>query len=384
MKNILSYISLFLLLFDLDMPFLRGVGSSIYSLMINILCMIIFSYQLKSKVRDILQEFLWVSLLIFILVYYAAIRILFDGGSDLSYLGTSIKALVILLATLTFLMSFDSNQLAEKLFNVFFINACIALFVGSHQEYQIFVDIFKPNGGMELIGSIPYRNAFLAGAGYFGIGAPYGLASAFFIVYFLSEKSFSLISLAKVLIILIAAIFAARTVFICIALIGVYLILDRKIKLFLLSTTVVIAIFMLLNVDIFSNYHSWLFEMFNKGISNTASGNALLNDHQLILDNPITLLFGDGKYSTDTGGYYGATDIGFWRHLYFGGVFFMFAVISIPLLLYFKNRSKIFILLLYPISLLLHFKGVFIYNNPAFIPLTFLISHILYKDRIAK
>ncbi|STO54142.1 Uncharacterised protein [Canicola haemoglobinophilus] len=375
----LSYFSLYLLLFDLDIPFFRGVGSSPFSLMISLAVIYWHWEEVKKRIPLLREEFTKIALLFIGLSLYVAIRIFIDGMADLSYLGTSLKGLTIFVATICYLLAFEQQDLFEKLLNIFFINALIALFVGTIQDFQPYVNLFKPNGSTELIGRIAYRNAFLSGSGYFGIGAPFGIASAFFIGILLQAKKLSLSALFKLVVIVLMAIFAARTVFFCLAIVVGYLIFIRR-NLQALFIFIVLALlgYGILSLEMFQHYQTWIFELFAKGIAGSESGAHFFAEHLKLPKDIYTFFFGAGKYVSATGGYYMNTDVGYLRHWYFGGIFFMLATLLIPILLYVKNKQPLFLWVIIPCCLVLHLKGLLIYNNPTATPLLILISHILY------
>lgn len=381
--NLISYIALYLLLFDLDMPFLRGIGSAPFSLLISLCMMVCNLSESYQRTNQIIKEFDYIFILFIFLFVFASIRIIYDGAEDLSYLGTSAKGLGIFLASLAYLIAFDVKNIFDRLFNVFFISALIALIVGTFQELQQYVNLFKPNGGAELRGWTPYRNAFLAGSGYFGIGAPFAVAIVFFMTYIFSYSKKTVFNFFKLLVIIIAGIFAARTVFICISIAILYLLfIRRSLSTFVYGVLLSITIIFILNTDVFKSYQIWLFEFFDTGVMGSDTGAVLFGEFIQIPNSAKTFLFGDGKY-TDYfhGGYYMNTDIGYLRHWFFGGVFFMLSVLLIPFLMYIKNKNNIFLFVIIPVCLILHFKGVFIYNNPAFTPLLMIISHIFYTQR---
>lgn len=381
MINFISYVSLFLLLFDLDMPFLRGVGSSVYSALLSLSFILLNINLCNSRINYIIKEFSYTILIFFMLFVYVLLRLLFSSAEDLSYLGSGVKATVLFISSILYLIAFDSKYLFDRLFNVFFLNACVAMFIGTFQEYQYIVDIFKPNGGMQLIGYVPYRNAFLSGSGYFGIGAPFALASAFIFSYLVLAKKLSFLNFIKIVFIFISAIFAARTSFLCIGMTMLYLIFfEKKINLIWIVVLMVLLLIVILNLDGFESYRYWVFEIFNNGISSSATGEVLLTEFVKFPNDIYSWFFGDGKYVTDNGSYYMNTDIGYLRHWFFGGVFFMISILLIPFSMLLANNQKIFLFLIIPICFLLHFKGVFIYNNPTSTPLLVLISHILYKS----
>lgn len=381
--NFVSYVALYLLLFDLDMPFLRGIGSAPFAVLISAIVICLNLSQAQKKAGEILKEFNYLSILFLCLLIFAMIRIILDGAEDVSYLGTSLKGFGIFVSSLLYLIAFNTENIFSKLINVFFINALIALIVGTFQELQPYINLFKPNGGAELRGWTPYRNAFFAGSGYFGIGAPFAVAIVFFMTQLLVKLRKNILNNLKLLFIIIAGVFAARTVFICIAVAVVYLLfIKRSVYTLIVGSVLSFIIFFVLNMEMFRVYQIWLFEIFDKGVVDSDTGAVLFYEFVKIPDNFGTFFFGDGKYvDSFTGDYYMSTDIGYLRHWFFGGIFFMLAVLLIPFLMYVKNKNHIFLFVIIPVCLILHFKGVFIYNNPVFTPLLIIISHIFYIQR---
>ncbi|WP_233558429.1 hypothetical protein, partial [Tessaracoccus sp. OH4464_COT-324] len=68
----LSYFSLYLLLFDLDMPFFRGVGSSPFSLMISLAVIYWHWEDVKKRIPLLRAEFTKIALLFIGLSLYVA------------------------------------------------------------------------------------------------------------------------------------------------------------------------------------------------------------------------------------------------------------------------------------------------------------------------
>ena len=137
----------------------------------------------------------------------------------------------------------------------------------------------------------------------------------------------------------------------------------------------------LLDLEMFSPHKAWLLEFFQHG-TDTASLRSLLDaESSKFPDNAITLLFGDGRYYYDDGSYYMHTDIGYLRNIFFGGIFLIIFIISILLILSLYSNSIMYLVLILPVCLLLHYKGVFMYNNPACVPLLIFIAYILRNSR---
>lgn len=386
MIEFLSYISLFLLIFDITIPpFGGGIGSAPFAILLSLFSIAIVSDKknIYKRFSTILLEFKPVLLLYLLINIYSLFRMILVKDGNPLFITSLLRADIFLISTITYLISFNQNDLPKKILNVFFFNAIIALTIGSFPQYQYLVDFFKISSE-ELIGYNPYRNAFLAGSGYFGIGAPYALVTGFYLLY-LSTYSYTnnYINYIKLLVIAVAGILAARTAVLAIGLAVIYLLVYKRDPKTIMGIIFLLSLlYFILNLEFFAAYKDWLSEVFNPKESSTVE--TLTTDFLVIPTNSITFIFGDGKYTNFDGSYYMYTDIGYMRHWYFGGIIYMLSIVSIPLLLYFKNLNKHFLFLIVPIVLVLHFKGVFIFGSPIGMPLLFLISHILYQRRLAK
>ncbi|MDC5608060.1 hypothetical protein OIN69_17215, partial [Acinetobacter baumannii] len=96
----------------------------------------------------------------------------------------------------------------------------------------------------------------------------------------------------------------------------------------------------------------------------------------------FTLLWGDGKYEAPNGAYYGNTDVGYMRNILFGGVGFLLLLLANFFSIFSNVKFNFLILGVIFISLLLHFKGVFIFNNPGFFPIILSIVYSIYLSNI--
>lgn len=380
--NVYSYLILSFLIFDLNLPIARGFGASPAALLLLLLSLL----HLRRISFSEFFNYRKVIILYLLLIMYILARLIFSGAYDTNFLATALKSTLILFITLAYLSLFkeDKKVLFCKIFNLFFINSCITFFIGYNQEYQYIANFFKGEVG-ELIGTNPYRNSFLSGSGYFGIGAVYGVAIPFFIYYLSKNKIFTVGNFIKLAIILFAGVMAARTVFICAMLSTVYSVLVFK-NTKLLFSSIFIAFLMvtLMSTEYFVEYRLWLFEVFTaNSISDTNTGNILLAYFDMEEMSFNTFLFGDGRYISNTGGYYMNVDVGYLRHFYFGGFMFaIFASLGIVLSIYFACNNKHFLFLIIPICLLLHIKGLFIYNSPAGMPMLILISYIMRNTHL--
>ena len=320
--------------------------------------------------------FLYLIILVLVLL-----RVLIS--SDFYYLLSTIKAFFILFASIFYLACFFDLKLNNRLLNVFFINALICLVFGTFPDWKIFLKPFQ-YGSHELSGLNEYRNAFLSGSGYFGISAPFAFAFCYFeYVFFEGQIKNKSLYIVKLFIILLAAILAGR---IAIPIAGLSILyfcfIKRKISYLFIVVFFAACVYCILQLENFEKVWNWIYDMFfgHGTITENESAGHLI---QMIKfpKSDITFWFGDGIYKMDDGSYYMSTDIGYLRHLYFGGVLFMILPLLIMPLLYKNNKNMYFIVFLFPVALILHFKGAFIFNNPAFMPFIFIISHILFENK---
>lgn len=372
----INYLVLFLLIFDIAIPGIPGMTSSLVSL---IICLVYMLLGKKHTIRN-RDVFSFFSNVVYLYVFiFCWVFISVSFSPDMSYLLSTLKASVILLSTICYLSMFYDDKLFDRLINVFFINALICFIGGSYLPFKELLSPFRYGG--ELIGFNPYRDAFLSGSGYFGISSVYAFAFCCFLYLYsqtgIKVKYFSL----KLFSILLAGILAGRIAIPISLLAFTYLALVKQKISYLISGIFISAIvFFILQIDALEGAKDWIYDLFE--FENSIADNHAvmgIRDMFTIPSNDITFLIGDGIYENSDKTYYMHTDIGYMRHWYFGGVFFMVLPLLIMPLLYMKNKSKYYIYFLFPIALMIHFKGVFILNNPAFMPFLFLCSYGLSR-----
>ena len=128
---------------------------------------------------------------------------------------------------------------------------------------------------------------------------------------------------------------------------------------------------------------------FNTGKLETGSTNILIDFYRNFHPSDKTFFIGDGHWGNSDGSYYGKTDVGFMRNIYYGGIFYMLAQYSLVILLitliYLKMKQlnyKGFIFI--PLMLFMHFvifemKGdiAFLFMQQ-YIPFLIVITHPEY------
>ena len=377
MVLIVSYFSLFLLVFDLAVPPVKFIGSAPFSLLLTLSVLLLKRPKiLTGSIKHFFSPFY---VYYFIVVFFVVLRVLFSGEFD--YLLSMMKSMVIFTAAVLYLLVFGCDKLNDKLINIFFANAVVCFVAGTFPSILELVYFFK--SGSPEPGFIPYRNAFLAGSGYFGISSVYSVI-ILVSTHKLVKDGFSLSLSLKFLLIVGAGVIAGRTTFIGLAISIIYL-MTKSVKYSLLVLCLIaILVSVILSVDSLSIYSSWLFEFFSLddgsiSLSRTASTNELETMY-FMPSNDMTWLFGDGRY-VDGDAYYMHTDAGYMRNLFFGGVPFVMAVASFAILSAYKSKSNFYIFFALPLLLLLHYKGAFILNNPAGVPLVILLSFWFNSER---
>lgn len=380
--RIFSYLSLFLLIFDLAIPGLGRLGSAPLSAWIS-LVWIMNRDGLEIPVIRISKTLVLVYAALF---FQVALRLLFSFGDEMSFFFSSAKSTAILIATLLYIKAFLCKETGQQIINIFALNAIICLVAGTYTPLLDYIYLFKAGGEIDT-GFIPYRNAFLSGSGYYGIGAPYAIVFLFSMIFLLgSEAKQKWTAYLKILLVAAAGILAARTVFVGIAFGFLYVLYRRP--SFIIPTAAVLgtAVLGLLSFEQTAQYSDWMFELFTSDSS--SGGGSKSTDHletMYFMPEPFTILFGDGKY-TQGDLYYKETDAGYMRHLLFGGLPTMLTALLIPVALARISRSRAYSLFISPLVYVLHIKGNFIYNSPAGMPLLIVLAfwmHFYFEDKPA-
>lgn len=371
-----SFIGMFFLVFDLRI--FGFFGSAFIVLFFSLIYFILNSRDFISRLEKVVSCFSLFLILFLIYLIFVSFRVYVDMAQDVSYWLSAMKSLVILLATLFYLAIFYKSNIILNIVNVFFVNALVCIFFGTFPDNKFIISYFQyPTtiGGNELIGMNEYRNAFLSGSGYFGVASLYSLVVPIVLYYIFLNKNF--FNFVKLFFVLIAGVLAGR-----IALVAYFIsfvlfsFFKRKISLILVFFTFTFLGYMALdNLVYFEDANAWISELYK---SEKLSDSTTIQDLKQMLYVPteLTLLFGDGRYKSEFGGYYGSTDIGYMRNILFGGLGFVLILLLCFISIFYKVRKNSIVYILIIISLFLHFKGVFILNNPGFLPI--ILSFVFY------
>lgn len=374
-RGILAFVLLFLTVFDLKI--VGSIGSANITSVICFLMILINPKSIRLNFTNLFKCFKWFFGIYFFILFYIFLRILLDGAEDIGYFLTILKTTSTLISIVLYLIVFYDNKTINRMFNVFVLNALICLFFGTYPQLKPLIRPFQY--GIEnniLIGSNEYRNAFLSGSAYFGISSLYSLFFVMVIYIIIRDKKY--IDYLKTFFYMIAGVMAGRIALISFFITGLfYVIFKRKFSIiFVFSIFSIFSLILLNSFSVFEQANLWLSDLF---LRDDITENNSVNDYlttMLFIPDGLTLYFGDAKYSD----YYGGSDVGYIRHILFGGLVYVFLVL-IALFSAVKEVSKKTIpLMMIFISLFLHMKGVFIFNNPGFFPVYIASVFYFYNE----
>lgn len=382
MKNFFSFITLFWLVFDLKL--IGSLGSAFLTLTFCLGILILNPKKYYSNISNVLDCFGYFILSYLIFLIYIFLRVVISGADEINYLLTTLKTTLILIAAFFYVIVFYESDIKSNFINIFFLNSCICLFFGIYTELKVYLEPFQYGADevSELLGSNPFRNSFLAGSGYFGISSLYGLAFAFCLKLIIDDKEKNNFNYLKLLLIAIAGIFAGRVALVC-YFIAILYFLFIKVEFKVLVSALFscfLFIFLINSIVAFEGVKIWFDEMFfNNSINQSESVSQFKDSFDLPI-NELTLLFGDAKYGSSTS-YYGGSDSGYIRNIYFGGVVYLLILLSSFFLIFYKVRKNLYIYVFLSICLFLHLKGVFIFNNPGFWGVILLVCTYFHKEK---
>ncbi|WP_057830218.1 hypothetical protein [Colwellia sp. TT2012] len=358
----IKIILLFFIAFDPQVPFLpNGVGFSFLSL-----CFLLIGGVMKLKHPDTNQVLLLSKpyfLLFFFCAVFITLRLILNGGVNFVFYLSFFRAFVtfssIVLWIIVFNEDFKKNNFIYYIAIIYVFNAVINFLAGTFPNVLGFLEVFRGVSISNELGGNPYRNSYIAGAGYYSIGTAYGLI-ALLISFYIVRGEIKGYAYPLILgIVSISGFIAARTSFFAVAPALLYLIQARPIY----SVYFTVIFFFLLNLVIMlpllNPYLDWMMLFFD--LENNSSASHLLSKMYFWPGTDV-FFYGKGIINDGSNAY---TDGGYMQDIIFGGVFFLL------LKLYFLGVFTFSYLRTYPLFtlfvtfsvLLFHFKGLFLYNN---------------------
>lgn len=362
--------------------------------LVGVVCF--FAYVLLRKKILLDQRFLLFIGVAFLIVFISWLALLWSPKPNL-YLVKRLLNILFYSFSFYFVISYVNQfkpnlslgRFLDYIIYVVLLQAVVSLFLFLNPNlYESFISIIRPEvneGLLERVHLIQIRLLGISNS-FFTASTNYGIH--FLLLMLLPYCRGSLIYKNKlwyytiVAIIAIAGILSGRTVFIAIALGGLYILtVERNRVLPLLSKSFkILALFVLsfiaayfifrdiIDFDRVEKTISWVFEMF---IQYSEGGQIETNTTDVMLRMYIwpeelsTWIYGDGLILNGDGSYYMHTDIGYIRLLYYFGLIGIFSFITaqfsycIIAASYYKNSAiKIFLFFLFLWILILNLKGL--------------------------
>ena len=185
-------------------------------------------------------------------------------------------------------------------------------------------------------------------AGYSGFSFAFWIStcSILFCYVYLNEKLSERNSRFYILFLLLGSFFYGRIGFVftvsAFSLFTMYLFFRGKRKLmrfffFIIILTIGLGVLIYSTIPDSQPFIDWLlepvFNFINTGKFESASTNDLGKFYDDFNPSDKTLFIGDGYWTNANGGYYGHTDVGWMRNIYYGGVFYMICQYMLVILL---------------------------------------------------
>lgn len=376
----IAHISLFLILFDLAIPPVKFLGGAPFAFLLMLFPLVTQAYGF-NKFFGIAFEYRYVGAIFVSIMLWSLIRTIFSVDVQVEFFLSIGKTFVIFISCALYLSIYGVHDLDRKIINLYFLNAIICLVAGSNEVLLEMVYLFKPEGSLR--SWLVYRNSFLSGVGYFGIATGYSIVIVFMTHLIITKKQ-NLLFYLKFSLILLVGVLAARTTFIGITFALLYTLFKRPSHGIFFVVVLLLMILIIFNVEALSIYSDWIFELFVTNSNNlyeTSSTNHLLSMYKLP-ENFMSILFGDGLYVAENGGYYMHSDVGYVRHMFFGGVVLVFLMLIFIFTLGIQSRSLFFMFVICPLCIVFHLKGAFILHNRIGMSLLFFLSFWFYRNSL--
>ena len=300
------------------------------------------SFQLKKKYR-------WIISFALVIIVWDLLVCLVNNDTNVFYLT---KAMVTPLGSIfgaqfIYLCARKTINTTDKFFiivslTVFIeclLTLCIHFIPGADSFYT---SIFVPSGGAADLSDIAghYRLVGIGNAVAFGALPSFalGLYSAFYIIA-CSKKSLITISEFLIFATIILVTFLVVRTSIAVSAISLLalLIFGNKKKATLFWGILTLSVFSILAFYLISEYvdtamMEWAFGFMVSKDMDTGSQGAVIEWWKTTSFDFKTFILGDGLYENASGGYYGGTDIGYFRQIYYGGI------IGLAFMLYYHFR----------------------------------------------
>lgn len=422
MKKKFISVLLLILMTYVNMPFYFAGITSLHKLSYYVLSVLPFCVALYFGIRMNMNIRLF---FIFFLFYFVTVilAVLCSGDFDIQYMIYFLCRFFGICAGLSvfFIYRYFQHKYSLRIsFNRLFLKSVLfyiygtIFFIVCPPLKTFWSSILADLGQNDFSNVIEYATRF-GFAGFSGFWCTFMVCVATVVCcYLFLNNEISLKQMKRYSLVLLAGSFFYGRVglvvtFLTLGLFSLYLLFHKKPRLveFYLFLLVFIICLVVSVYFIFPDTRAvieWAFEpvlnFFQHGEFSSASTDSLGNMYKNFNPSDATLLHGDGYWlGTDGKGYYGKTDVGFMRNIYYGGVFYTAILYAVPIsficLFYVllkqrgKHGSSFFSFLMFFQLLVFEFKGdiAFIFLKfylPCFFSVLYEKTCLISKYRIVE
>lgn len=320
-----------------------------------------------------------------LLLVTAGVATVGGGEYDFSYMKVLIHLLIVIIIGYELASLFEYKGKASKILNymivAFLVQTIFQWICYMFPTFSSYFNYFRSSSMVEKsVHYNGYRGIALSQSGFFALSSSYALT---ILMYFsknntLTKNNFLKYTLFGILV--SGTFFAGRTGFVGLLFIPILLYFnnEKKEKIILSKALrkltvalICIGIFLtgiswMSNNKKFAKVYNFAFELFNnyeEGNGFRSTSTDVLFEMYNIDISAKTIIFGDGKYSSDDGNYYKKTDVGYYRKILYFGVIGLILSILLQYFLFGNKKNKIETWILLALLLILELKGEIIGLN---------------------
>lgn len=315
------------------------------------------------------------------LVIYVAVVLTITyihGVGDLTYFSSCLRLVIfyLMLVLLWFVAPNNyKNRLTELLIYIFFVQSLIIITAFFIPQFLQIVRSFQYENMTEItdryLNNGTFRGLALAAEQFHGLTVSFGLVAILALQKYKVTGHIQWILMF--LLLFIANLFVGRTgmfgFFIALA---CYIISSgKKVIMSTLKFGIVVPLFVFAIYEAIpdttkavldESVFSWAFQMFynygETGRFETSSSSDVLKMWQVSY-NIKTFLFGDGQFMNSDGTYYMHTDVGYFRQMFYGGVFFaIYSIVFVYKTMIKRLKGHVFEFGMFAFLLIAHAKGL--------------------------
>lgn len=373
-KKSYAILLIFLLLFSFVLPVIKT--SSVLAFTLALLYSIIFGG--INRLYETLKTYLFVRYIISsIILIVSSILISYTYGTfDYSIANLLVTQVIYIIFTFVVAntvisLAGNSDDLKDYILLIclaFVLQSLIMLTAAFVPSIKSIVQFFQPSNVANVSDRYDgFRGIALASGQFFSLSVSYGLVIIYFCLMVLNKKT-NFNNMIIFILIFLGIVFAGRTAFIAIGIVGVIYLINYKRKM----------IFGLFIIVVLFSFLSWLITQFFPGVRAIIEDNIIRYAFEFIYNyleygslstsstdkldtmyfdiNFNTLFFGNGWLYNSDGSYYMSTDAGYMRYVLFGGIWFSILLVLNQLTVFYKYDKMFCVVFVY--LLITNYKGM--------------------------